>query len=142
MSRYKYKYRHLQPSYPARRPDQTASVRRTPYQGLRPFNRRHSAGYTGSTKGRAKPSTGPNYGVRLSRVNSRPVTFPTLYHPAVQLGQPQETAKRIPVGHTHCAKRKARRGVLFSQNIAGRNKTLSPGKGGSYRRTAESRLPC
>jgi len=145
MSRYKYKFRHLRPSYPGPRQDTSASVRRTPPRGLRPFTpRRYNPGYTGSPNGRAKPSTGPNYGARLSRVNSRPATFTTLYSPAALLGQPQETApnNRLRPGHEHCHKRKARRQILFSMNIAGKNKTLSPGKGGTYHRTEESRLPC
>jgi len=44
--------------------------------------------------------------------------------------------------HSHCAKRKARRKVLFQIQIAGHNRRRSPGQGGTYHRTAESERPC
>ena len=41
-----------------------------------------------------------------------------------------------------CRRRKQRRARLFQIGIAGRNKRLSPGVGGTYRRTPESEVKC
>lgn len=45
-------------------------------------------------------------------------------------------------GHEHCRKRSSRRGVMFAIQKAGPGKRLSPGRGGTYKRTPESELPC
>lgn len=47
-----------------------------------------------------------------------------------------------PADHIHCIKRQVRRSILFSNRIAGHNKHKSPGRGGTYKRTAESKLGC
>lgn len=41
-----------------------------------------------------------------------------------------------------CIGRKVRRNVLFANKIAGRNRRRSPGTGGTYRRTEQSKVGC
>lgn len=48
----------------------------------------------------------------------------------------------VKKGHEHCKVRKSRRQILFSQGVAGFNKRRSPGRGGTYIRTDDSRKGC
>lgn len=41
-----------------------------------------------------------------------------------------------------CGKRQIRKEVLFANRIAGRNQRNSPGRGGTYKRTEESKTSC
>lgn len=123
----------------------TPSVQRTPGTGLRAYSPKPSrnAELPKYLNRLFQPVPGPNYGVRstLPSILHAPVMAPTLA-PVVQLGQASRNTKTIKPGHAHCHKRAARRSTLFALDIAGANQRNSPGKGGTYHRTAESSKPC
>ncbi|UOF77151.1 hypothetical protein [Microviridae sp.] len=53
-----------------------------------------------------------------------------------------EDVKQVPAVNSVCQARSLRRRVLFGFQVAGRNKRLSPGRGGTYNRTVDSETSC
>lgn len=53
-----------------------------------------------------------------------------------------DSIRTTPADHIHCIKRQIRRSILFSNKIAGKHQKRSPGRGGTYNRTEESKLGC
>lgn len=50
--------------------------------------------------------------------------------------------KGVPAVRSVCQARHQRRRMLFKIGVAGTNKRLSPGRGGTYRRTVDSETSC
>lgn len=62
-----------------------------------------------------------------------------LHDRTLKLGQwPSHTKPQSLV----CGRRQIRKEVLFANRIAGRNQRNSPGRGGTYKRTEESKTSC
>lgn len=121
------------------------SVQRTPQSGHLSYTRKPTSSpeLPKFLNRNFQPIPGPNYGVRSMPHFTRlaPQAVPT-WAPVVQLGLQSRNTKTPRQGHEHCHKRAARRSTLFALDIAGANRTNSPGKGGTYHRTAESSKPC